>query len=312
LKVPKGLAAQDPKSWLRIDYHDSAARTDLWNMLPFSISSAAGQDASEGAVTAKVNGFLAGSQGYDPRLAMWLERLVTLANMLDYSMVFGEEVLKSMDYFKAIWNNFNDALKKCPEGYDCEGLTVSGSLLSQIAPLGVSLDASTTYAVGMFAVWGESTKRLNEISGMIAARQATDDEIEAKLESLDQLLQVMKNVVLEFLRRVDEAQKEAEEYANARDNIGRDEKHIWEIIPDCLNQATVEKFKNSLHDWWGIKKYVMLAISALVNIPIIIASAGLAIIGAVVNFAMDFISLMVGGSLAVLKNFGECLIRSAI
>jgi len=311
LTAKKGMPT-DPRKWLTIDYYNKDNQTDVWNMLPLSFSGAPDEDKSPAAVSAKVSKFIGANDGKYPLLTSWLERLVPLADEINLWSVFGGELEKDDEAYTNLWNHFVSLLKECPMK-DCTETAISDAAKDQLSQMGIIPDPPT-YGNALGALVTKYSDTKSNVKGSLASLNA--DACEEGMVELQRYIGAMRDVVLEFTRRVDQAIKQAKEdaeaYTNARENLGRENKHIWEIIPHCLEGATLEKFDSSMHAWWGAKKYIMAAISAIVNIPIIIATAGAAIIGAIADFAIDFIELMIGGTLEVLLNFGKCLIKESL
>jgi hypothetical protein len=311
LKVPKGLAAQDPKSWLTIHYRNKDAGTDLWDMLPFIATGGSSGGTPDPAIQAKVNGFLGGGTGFDPRISEWLQQLVVLANMLDLWAVFGKEVQNRQTEFQGILDKFKEAAEQCPAGYDCEGMTVSDEkMLARLAAFGITFTETPTFPIAMMAIWGESNNRIGAITDMINGHQASDEDVESKLVELGQLLEANKGVVLEWSKKIDEAQHEAAEYDELRKKAAEPELSIWELIPYCLKDATIDKFEESLHAWWGAKKYIVAVGCSIIHVPIIIASAGLAVIPAIYDFVVCYLEGMIGSAAEIVEDFSICVVEN--
>jgi hypothetical protein len=312
LKAKKGMPS-DPKEWLIINYYNTANHEDIWDMLSFAPADPVKADPSQPAGSAAMRTIGNNLNQQYPLLSEWLGELVPLADKLNLRAIFGKEVEDNQTEFTAIWNDFNNALKKCPKGYDCESFEISPDPIpGQLSEMGISYQGAPTFPIVMLSLWDACNDKSASISDMIDNPQstATDEDCEAALEEFHKLLRLMINVVLEFARKVDEAQQEAEAYALAREKAANTDMSIWELIPFCLKHATVDRFMNSLDDWWGAKKYIVGVGCAIVHVPIIVASAGLAVIPAIYDFVVCFLEGMVGDALDVVEDFGTCVVEN--
>ena len=124
----------------------------------------------------------------------------------------------------------------------------------------------------------------------------------------------IKAVIIELAGVIDQANaatlQNIEKNRRLREEVGNSDKSIWELIPFCLEEATLGRFEDALDDWWGAKKYIVGAACALIHVPIIIASAGTAVIPAVFDFVLCFLEGMLGGTGGVVADFGQCVIEN--
>jgi hypothetical protein len=302
LRIPRGESASAPGDWLRVDYYDPETQTDLWDALTFSSSSSSGGSAA-------MRDFLAGhSKGLDPLVAMWLERLTALADNMDLWVVYGAEIEKTESEYEAIWTNYSALLNTCAaEEYGCADFLASGEIVSEADALGVVHDDGKCFTL-IQAMLLRCRENRKGVSASLAAYDSLG--CESGLVETSAVLALLRKAVLDFTRKVDQAEQEAEKaeaYARAREEVASGDKHIWEIIPCCLEDVTLGKLEGSLKAWWGSKKYIIASACAIINLPVIIGSAGAGVIPAIYGFVTCFLEGMIGGVWEIVADFGGCL-----
>lgn len=76
---------------------------------------------------------------------------------------------------------------------------------------------------------------------------------------------------LEIQRNIDA------ENAATRDAVVHNSKHIWDLILPCVKLEIIDEFNRSMDAWWGAKKYIVAGGCALIQVPLLVATAGLSL-----------------------------------
>jgi hypothetical protein len=189
---------------------------------------------------------------------------------------------------------------------DCKNYIVSKTMIENLTQTGFTFDPSVDHTYDE-VIGSLSVIYLGMANNLRTSLNNYDSlECDKWLGEMSKCIGAIKDVELELTKTIDA------EYAAARENLRHENKHIWEIIPTCLAAAAndkLDRFNNSLHDWWGAKKYIMAAICLIDNIPIIVATFGGGTFLAIGNMVLQFFDLMLGewDFIEDIKNFGECL-----
>ncbi len=311
LQVPTDQTGKNPNDWLTIDYSNPENQTDLWDLLTFSPLVAAGEDKAKSAGSRGITKYIIANKEKYPLLYEWLDRLVRLADSMDLWQVFGGEVEKVSTEYQAIEANFKTLLETCPEGYGCANFEVTDEMFMTLVSNDLTFGKKPTYVETMIVLIVECSKAMADAKTSIEG----DDSLgcEKWLEEAGRYVRMMKDVVLEFVGKVDNAveqeKEKAEAYARARNQAAENDLPIWELIPYCLVSSAKENFEESLDDWWGAKKYIVGAGCAIVHVPIIVATAGAAIIPAILDFVLCFLRGMVD-EFEIIEDFGRCVVEN--
>ncbi|MGB7539074.1 MAG: hypothetical protein WBM17_11085, partial [Anaerolineales bacterium] len=302
LQVPASITKENAAKILTIDYANPKNQTDLWDMLSFPADSVPTEGTAQHAGSAAIEKFIGGNESKYPLLANWLKRLVSIANSMELRTVYqgdmditGREYQAVLDEYQKLVNSCPEELANaCPSG--CKDQPVSATMIEQLVPVGFTFDPSASYD----EVIGSMSIAYLGIQAKLAGslRNFNSLECDQWLTEMSAVLGAIKKVIVELAAVIDDANaqalKDLEAQRRLREEVTKPDLSIWEAIPCCLDAVLWDRLKDSLDDWWGAKKYIVLAEAAIINIPVIVASAGIAVIPAIIRFITDFIEGMIG------------------
>lgn len=300
---PRGILRADATKTVAVDYVDEKSGRDLWDAITLSVTiprlgrrNLTGSAALRAAFPATAAGFV--------QLAPWMETVISLAESLEEPHYWQAR----LDYASQLFNALAAIYPGLPASIRNE--QVSDAIKGQL-----HLDASTptTYEDAM-GMWG-----LAFLFGQFSAREALKKsdwaECSVQVNALEEIDWGIQFLLCEMTTR--QAAEEAAAQAEAvRQAARRDEvldSDLWDVITGCLFDPNVKQaLEDSLDDWLGAKKWIVLATCALIHIPIIVASYGAATMPAVAGFISCFVSGMIGGAalsvlLSSLGDIVECI-----
>lgn len=123
------------------------------------------------------------------------------------------------------------------------------------------------------------------------------------LSSLEKIIQDAETLSISLADLIDAT--------NSRLRKKMKEQDIWDLILDCAEGTFKRRFEDSLDDWWGAKKWIILSVCGLTSLTTIIATAGAVVAVEIVKFLVCFIRGMVGGYVSLAADIAECIIKKA-
>ncbi len=322
LQVPKNITKDNAVKLLTIDYADRKRNIDLWDMVSFPTDFVPKEGTAQPSGSAAINKFLTlnnseNSEKY-PQLANWLDRLAKIADSMELWTVYRGDLDTTDTDHQAVSDKYIALIDSCPPELEgqcptlCKDGPISSAMIDHLAESGFTFTSPTSYdeviaslTIIYLAYKNNLSKSLNNFDLL---------EADKWLGEMTKATQGMKDAIVELSAVIDEANKatleKIEEARRAREEMSKPDLSIWELIPCCLEDATWTKLKDSLDDWWGAKKYIVGIGCALVNVPIIVGSAGTAIGGAILGFADCFLEGMIGSGWQIVGNILVCIFEN--
>jgi hypothetical protein len=319
LQVPKNITKENAAKLLTISYANREKNTDLWDMVSFPTDFVPKEGTVQPSGSAAINKFITMKNNENkskyPLLSNWLERLQQIADSMELWTVYrgdldttDAEHQNVIDRYQILINDCPPELEgNCPSG--CKDDAISDAMVDNLAQSGYTFNSKPSYDEVMASL---AIIYLGHKNSLVKGLNNFDSlESDKWLGEMSKVTQGMKDTIVELSAVIDEKNKQTlkdiEARKRAREEVSKPDLSLWDIIPCCLEESTWGRLKSSLGDWWGAKKYIVLVGCAIVNVPIIVASAGTAVLPAIGNFVGDFLEGMIGSGYEIVGDFIVCI-----
>lgn len=322
LQVPKNITKENAAELLEIQYADRKNNRDIWDMVSFTSDVVPKEGADQPSGSAAISKFLSMNNGENggkyPLLSNWLDRLARIADSMELWTVYRGDMVTTDAEQQNVINKYQELINSCPPELEgqcpdaCKDRSISGVLVDHLGQFGFTFDPSANYdevmaslAIIYLGAKSNLSTSLNNYNSL---------EADQWLADMSHATRGMMETVVELSAVIDEANRatleKIEEAKRAREVMSDPDLSIWEIIPCCLKKETWDKLEGSLGDWWGAKKYIVAVGCALVNVPVIIGTAGAGIGAAIFGFFSCFLQGMIGTELEVVGNIVVCIFQA--